>query len=70
MDVLNKIILGIKKSAFPFAIQLDESTDVALCSQLLVFVRDVCVTENCIEEDFIFCEYLESIRKPCCLSAF
>ena len=38
---LAQIVHGIKNSAFPTALQLDESTDVACISQLLVFVRYV-----------------------------
>ena len=38
-DIAEPIIAGIEDSKFGFAIQLDESTDVAKCSQLLVYVR-------------------------------
>ncbi|CAH8526265.1 unnamed protein product [Dicrocoelium dendriticum] len=37
-NILNKVHNEIKSSPF-FAIQLDESTDVVFCSQLLVYVR-------------------------------
>lgn len=37
-DIKNQVIVAIKKSPF-FAIQLDESTDIAQCSHLLVYVR-------------------------------
>ena len=37
-DIAEQIIAGVKDSKFGFAIQLDESTDVAKCSQLLVYV--------------------------------
>ena len=40
-DILAQIVHRIKKSAFSIALQLDESTDVACMSQLLVFVRYV-----------------------------
>ena len=40
-DILAQIVHGIKKSAFPVALELDESTDVACVSQLLVFIRYV-----------------------------
>jgi hypothetical protein len=40
-----------------FAIQLDESTDVASCAQLLLFVR-YC-SEGEIVEDFFYCKSLE-----------
>ena len=40
-DIKEKVIVEISTSPL-FAIQLDESTDVASCSQLLVFVRYIC----------------------------
>ena len=41
-----------------FSLQLDESTDVASCSQLLVFVRYV-HTED-VNEEFLYCKVLDS----------
>ena len=38
-DILAQIVYNIKKSAFPIALQLDKSTDVACMSQLLLFVH-------------------------------
>ena len=38
-DIADQVMAGVKDSKFGFAIQLDESTDVAKCSQLLVYVR-------------------------------
>ncbi|KAK1346651.1 hypothetical protein QTO34_000511 [Cnephaeus nilssonii] len=39
-DILDQVIQEIKSAPLPiFSIQLDESTDVANCSQLLVYVR-------------------------------
>ena len=40
-DIAEQIIAGVKDSKFGFAIQLDESTDVAKCSQLLVYDRAI-----------------------------
>ena len=41
-DVKQQVIAELKKAHFgKFAIQLDESTDVTACAQLLVFVRYV-----------------------------
>ena len=40
-DILAQIVNGIKNSAFPIALQLDESTNVACICQLLVFVHYV-----------------------------
>ena len=41
-----------------FSIQLDESTDVANCSQLLVYVRYI--YEGDFKEEFLFCKPLET----------
>jgi hypothetical protein len=38
-DILNQIISEIKNSPFKFAIQLDDSTDIANLPQLIVFER-------------------------------
>ena len=37
-DIADQVMAGVKDSKFGLAIQLDESTDVAKCSQLLVYV--------------------------------
>ena len=39
IDNANQVIAGVRASKFGFAIQVDESTDVANCYQLLVYVR-------------------------------
>ena len=42
-DIMNQVVQEIKSAAFRlFSIQLNESTDVASCSQLMVFVNYVC----------------------------
>ena len=41
-----------------FSIQVDESTDVALCSQLLVFVRYIHMED--VKEEFLYCKALET----------
>jgi len=56
-DILQQVIEDIKASNVPVGIQLDESTDVENCSQLMVFVRYV--KEKEIVEEFLFCEPLE-----------
>ena len=38
-DIAEQVIAGVKDSKFGFAIQIHKSTDVAKCSQLLVYVR-------------------------------
>ena len=61
-NILAQIVYGIKKSAFPIPLQLDESTDVACISQLLVFVRYVqkAETKLKLKEEFLFCESLQT----------
>ncbi|XP_068250328.1 zinc finger BED domain-containing protein 5-like [Palaemon carinicauda] len=38
VDIAYQVVEGVKSSKYGFAIQLDESTDVTNCSQLLVYV--------------------------------
>ncbi|XP_067940279.1 protein FAM200C-like [Watersipora subatra] len=52
---IEKVVAKIKASPF-WAIQLDESTDVASLSQLLVYGRYV--HDTFIEEEFLFCQPL------------
>ena len=56
-NVKQQVINEIKASLM-FSLQLDESTDVASCSQLLVFVRYV-HTED-VKEEFLYCKVLDS----------
>ncbi|KAL1270838.1 hypothetical protein QQF64_029854 [Cirrhinus molitorella] len=51
-DILSQLISRIKNSEF-FSLQVDESTDVANLSNLLVYVRYL--FENTVHEDFLFC---------------
>uniref|UniRef100_K7FV77 DUF4371 domain-containing protein n=1 Tax=Pelodiscus sinensis TaxID=13735 RepID=K7FV77_PELSI len=55
-NISEQVVDEIKKSPL-FAIQLDESTDVALCSQLLVFAWGV------FKDEFLFCKTLNSTTK-------
>ena len=56
-DVKQQVIAELKKAPFgKFAIQLDESTNVTACAQLLVFVRYV--SGDDFKEDFLFCHTL------------
>ena len=57
-NIKSKLIANLKASPV-FAIQLDES--VANLSQLMVFVRYV--HNQAIEEDFLFCQPLETTAK-------
>ena len=54
-NIKEQAVDEIKKS--PFAIQLDESTDVSQYSQLLVFVRYV--HEGNFKEELLFCKPLK-----------
>uniref|UniRef100_UPI00358E3DDC zinc finger BED domain-containing protein 5-like n=1 Tax=Myxine glutinosa TaxID=7769 RepID=UPI00358E3DDC len=57
-DIKEQVIAEIKDAAFGlFSIQLDESTDVSSCSQLIAFVRHV--KGDSIKEEFLFCRSLE-----------
>ena len=42
-DIADQVMAGVKDSKFGFAIQLNELTDVAKCSQLVVYV---CFIQN------------------------
>ncbi|XP_070257217.1 protein FAM200C-like isoform X1 [Myotis yumanensis] len=58
-DILNQVIQEIKSAPLPiFSIQLDESTDVANCSQLLVYVRYI--NDGDFKDEFLFCKPLKT----------
>ncbi|XP_039178217.1 SCAN domain-containing protein 3-like [Crotalus tigris] len=58
-DILDQVIQEIKSAPLPiFSIQLDESTDVANCSQLLVYVRYI--NDGDFKDEFLFCKPLET----------
>lgn len=59
-DIKEQVIEEIKKADL-FSIQLDESTDVQSCAQLLVFVRYI--HEGVIKEEFLFCRSIESTTR-------
>ena len=59
-NIKSKLVANLKASPV-FAIQLDESVDVANLSQLMVFVRYV--HNQAVEEDFLFCQPLETTTK-------
>ena len=58
--LIEQVIRG-KKHGGLFSIQLDESTDVQFCSQLMVFVRYV--HSGDLKEEFLFCDDLELTTK-------
>ena len=62
LDIKSQIVQEIKTAPFrPFAIQLDISTDISLCAQLMVYARYVC--NNALKEEFLFCSALETTAK-------
>ena len=54
-DIKQQVIAEIKSFSM-FSIQVDESTDVASCSQLLVFVRYI--HREDVKEEFLYCKAL------------
>ena len=60
-DILLQIVFDLVATPVKFSIQLDESTEVSNCSQLLVFVRHV--KECAVHEEFLFCERLLETTK-------
>ena len=61
-NIKELVILEIKNSPFGlFLLQLNETTDVAFCSQLLVFCRYF--TESNMKNNILFCSPLESTTK-------
>ncbi|KAK1339678.1 hypothetical protein QTO34_018232 [Cnephaeus nilssonii] len=58
-DILDQVIQEIKSAPLPiFSIQLDESTDVANCSQLLVYIRYI--NDDDFRDEFLFYKPLET----------
>lgn len=58
-DIKAQVIDEIKSAPLGlFALQLDESTDVASCAQLMVFIRYI-YSRN-FKEEFLFCEPLQA----------
>lgn len=58
-DIRSQITGEIKAAPLGlFSIQVDESTDVASCAQLMVFVRYI--HNETFKEEFLFCQPLES----------
>ena len=57
-DILEQIISDINASPVKISLQVDESTDVSNCSQLIAVVRYVKKKE--IEESFLFCQSLKT----------
>lgn len=57
-DILDQVIQEIKSAPLPiFSVQLDESTDIANCSQLMAYVRYI--HDGDFKDEFLFCRPLE-----------
>ena len=61
VDILQQVFSDICRSESGFAIQLDESTDVTNCAQLLIFVRYV--GKEGVKEEFLMNAALEATTK-------
>ena len=57
-DVKQQVIAENKSSTM-FSIQVNKSTNVASCSQLLVFVRYIHMED--VKEEFLYCKDLETL---------
>ena len=60
-DVLMRVNDGVRVSRFGFAIQLDESTGMSNCLQLLVYVR--CAGTNSLKTELLISTELLAITK-------
>ena len=57
-DILEQVVAGIKSSPKKISLQVDESTDVSSCCQLIIVIRYVKSKE--VEESFLFCLLLKT----------
>ena len=55
-DILNQVFTDIKNSPTKISLQLDESTDISSCCQLLTMIRYV--KDKTVKEEFLFCKPL------------
>ena len=61
-NILKQVVKQLLVSPFKlFSLQLDESTDVSSCSQLMVYIRYV--HDNKFKEEFLFCRELETTTR-------
>ena len=61
-DIEQQVVTEIRGAPLnKFAIQLDESTDVSSCAQLLVFARYI--KDGDFKKEFLFCHCLESTTR-------
>lgn len=61
VDIADQVIEGVRASKYGFAIQVDESTDVTNCSQLLVYVRFT--QNNAAKTELLLSQDLSSTTK-------
>ena len=59
-DISDQVTTAVRASKYGFAMQLDESTDVTNCSQLVVYVR---FTENDIKSFFVVQNFNIALNK-------
>ena len=62
IDIKQQLIARVHKSV-NFAIQLDETTDIANNAQLMVYVRYQGAQD--LEEDILFCQSLDTTTRVC-----
>lgn len=60
-NILEQVIAKLGLTPFTNSMQLDESTDISQCSQLLVFVRYIFVETS--KEEFLFYQPLLKSKK-------
>ncbi|KAI6659386.1 Protein ZBED8-like [Oopsacas minuta] len=60
-NILEQVVQEIKDSPIRFCLQLDELTDIANISQLVVYIRYI--TDGGIKDEFLFCEGLQTRTK-------
>ena len=61
-DIKCQVVEEIKNASFGlFAIQIDESTDISSCAQLMVFAKYI--YNDTFKEEFLFCSSLETTTK-------
>ena len=61
VDIADQVISGVKDSKYGFSIQLDESTDVTINAQLLVYVRYT--QENALKTELLMSKELSDATK-------
>ena len=60
LDIKEQVVQKVKNAGL-FSVQLDESTNVQSCSQLMVFIRYI--HSGDLKEEFLFCDDLELTTK-------